>query len=91
MSKFINNSFVNMAKQGILGAIFGLFAGEILGILIYFIQFLLVLGTNQVQPGSADMLFFPSATIPAGLGAGFGAVIGAIFGAISALKENSKK
>lgn len=92
MTQFINKNFVNMAKQGIVGAILGILAGELLGIFIYSLQYFLSLLTNQsaLTMSNSGMLW-PSVLIPAGLGAGFGAVIGAIFGAISALKDISKK
>lgn len=87
MNKIISKNFVNMAKQGILGAILGIFAGEILGVLIYYIQTMQFFIFNQ----DPRHYIWATAAIPGGLGAGFGAVLGAIFGSISGLKDSTKK
>lgn len=90
MAKLINKNFVNMVRQGIVGAILGILAGQILGLLIYGLQFLSVFVYAGTRTELPIIYFFNSPTIPSGLGAGFGAIIGSIFGAISALHEQKK-
>ncbi len=92
MNKIMNQSFVKMSKQGIMGALLGIVAGFILGLLIWFLQFLLFIFSGMMDGAGINQVMQPpmmwlSAVMPATLGMAFGAIIGAIFGAISGLKN----
>lgn len=92
MNKIMNQSFVKMSKQGIMGAFLGIIAGLLLGILIYLLQFPLIwislLGNSYREfGGNLTGMMFINPIQPGSLGMAFGAIIGAIFGAISGLKN----
>lgn len=94
MNKIIDRNFVNMCKQGIIGAFLGIIFGAILGLIIYWIQFLLLLLTNPELGIDMEMhrgILWTTASQPGTLGSGFGAIIGSIFGALQSLKSSSKK
>lgn len=92
--------FGKMAVSSFRGAVLGMFAGLLLGTLIYFLQFLLQwidLSLNPVYAGLSETMYmyrpmmWPSVTIPGGLGTAFGTLIGAILGGISGIRSDSKK
>jgi hypothetical protein len=92
MNKIMNQPFVKMCKQGISGALMGIFAGLLLGILIYFLQFPLLLIGQIGNPypqmdGNWAGIMFISPVQPGSLGMAFGAIIGAIFGGMYGLKN----
>lgn len=92
--------FGNMAMTALKGAILGMLAGFVLGIAIYYLQYLLVsinstlsscsTGREMYECYSYTAALWPSVNIPSGLGSGLGTLIGAILGGISGLKSNSK-
>lgn len=94
MNKIIDREFVNMCKQGIIGAFLGIIFGAILGVLIYWIQFLLLFLTNPAFGVNMEMhrgSLWTTASQPGSLGSGFGAIIGSIFGTLQSLKSSYKK
>ncbi len=73
-----NNDFIHMITTSLLGALTGLFAGLMLGLLIQ--------GITLVLPGSSMMEDGPQLIAPF-LGMGFGTLVGAILGGMLALKK----
>jgi len=82
----MNNTkqFALVVRQGLLGAIIGLFAGLVLGIVIYAI---LVLSALVLSSASGDFTSEFPPQIVLMLSMGWGVVLGGIFGGVAALKR----
>jgi len=78
----MKSPFQLVARQGLFGAIVGLFGGLILAIVIYAILML-----SEVILGSGNMNGEFPAQFVLMLGMGWGTVLGAIFGAVTAMKK----
>ena len=93
-----NSNLVKMCRQGIESAFIGIISGLILGLIIYYFQFLLTWLSyypanhmlSEAYNGNYGLIW-ASAAQPGTMGACFGAIIGAIFGCIMSLKEIAKK
>ncbi len=81
------HKFIQMMIHGVISSFVGIIAGALLGILIYFIQELVIF----IEPGETRDILYPNLSFPVSLGAGLGAMIGAIFGAVFGVKEKSSK
>ena len=78
----MNSPFYNVAKQGTIGAVYGLVGGLVLSLVIYGI---LVLSALVFDPEGFIQGFPPQMVLLMGMG--WGTVVGAIFGAITGLRK----
>lgn len=80
----MKSQFCSVAKQGMLGALYGLVGGLVLGLVIYGV---LVLSALVFASASESFIQeFPPQIILM-LSMGWGAVLGAIFGGLTGLKK----
>lgn len=86
MKKLLKDPVCHIAYKGIKGAVIGIFAGLVLGVLIWG----LLLAVDYVFPVESSFTTMPASSV-AFLGMGFGAVLGGIFGACACLKERLKE
>jgi hypothetical protein len=81
--------FNNVIYKGIMGSIFGIVAGLLLGLLIFGLEEITVIIYGYIN-SPAQNNFGPPIAVFIVLGMGFGAVIGSIFGGLTAYKEGLK-
>ncbi len=81
------NLFNKVVYKGMMGALFGIVGGLILGILIFGFSIITDYAYHYLF-SSAYYGSVPPAGIFVMLGTGFGAIIGSIFGCLTAYKEN---
>ena len=96
--KHENEIFVRVISESIAGALVGIVAGALLGLLIWGLQIPLNWLNHLLDPTSAplgEMMYrntniWPNASFPESLGMAFGAIIGAVMGGKAAFAKYKK-
>ena len=96
-----NDVFVRVISESLAGALIGILAGAVLGMLIWGLQIPLNWLNHLLEPaqwladGKGQMMYgqptlWPNASFPESLGMAFGAIIGAIMGGKAAFAKFKK-